>query len=103
MTAKEFIKFEHCLINANTIILGDNKYKCKLLNNKDYKNIDWEINNNAKSASVKELNVIVNDDVCNSLLLLHSHSDLDDNSFSRYSISLFRNNTIISVSNFKWK
>jgi hypothetical protein len=51
----------------------------------------------------KELNVIVNDDIRNSLLLIHSHSDLDDNSFSRYSISLFRNNTLTSISNFKWK
>ena len=103
MTTKEFIKFEQRLINANIIILGDNRYKCKLLNNKDYKNIDWKINNNAKSTSVKELNVIINDDIYNSLLLIHSHSDLDNNSFSRYSMFLFRNNTLISISNFKWK
>ena len=96
MTTKEFIKFEQRLINANIIILGDNGYKCKLLNNKEYNNIAWKINNNARSTSLKELNVIVNNDTYISSLLIYSHSDLDDNSFSRYSISLFRNNTLIS-------
>jgi predicted polyphosphate/ATP-dependent NAD kinase len=74
MTAKEFIKFEQHLINANIIILGDNGYKCKLLNNKEYKNIEWKINNNAKVSSSKELSVIVNDDIYTSSLLIYSNA-----------------------------
>jgi hypothetical protein len=102
MTAKEFVKFEYDIVNNNYVICNE-KYTCKLLNTNEYLNIDWKINNNAKSMSSKALNVTVNNDMHNSLLLIHSHSDLDDNSFSRYSISLFHNNTLISISNFKWK
>lgn len=102
MTANEFVKFEYDMVNNNYIICNE-KYVCKLLNANEYLNIDWKNNDNAKSMLSKELNVIVNDDIRNSLLLIHSHSDLDDNSFSRYSISLFHNNTLISISNFKWK